>query len=267
MKSVREIVEGFSETAQAQVRHLASLARFEAEEGDHSIAFQRLAEEAHRLAGAAGCLGFEYFSARAEMIEELAQSALALADQSQGASPELLQALERLTHMAEEIRPEDSKLLAVEQATQRARSENTRYLDEPDLHLLQNKVVLVVDDDVSVRNLVRVVMLELGAKTVHMAKSGKEGFEIVKRAMPDLVICDWMMDQGTGLQLLKVMRHDDREASAHIPFILLTKVNKTAGIEHAIRAGVDDFVVKPFNRRRLVGSIKKVLDSVKLHDV
>ena len=68
-------------------------------------------------------------------------------------------------------------------------------------------------------------------------------------------------------QLLKIMRKNDNDPMAHIPFILLTRVNKTAGIEHAIRAGVDDFVVKPFNRRRLVASIKKVLENYDTHEI
>jgi two-component system phosphate regulon response regulator PhoB len=116
--------------------------------------------------------------------------------------------------------------------------------------------ILVVEDEPAIQELIAVNLQHAGH---HVMRAGNaEGaLGIVKNALPDLVLIDWMLPGMSGVSLARQLRQDER--TRHIPIILLTarggEADKIAGLE----AGADDYVTKPFSVRELLARIKAVL--------
>lgn len=121
---------------------------------------------------------------------------------------------------------------------------------------------LVVDDDAAVRKLVIEFLISFGHDDVREASTGVEALDILKAERIDFVISDWEMPGISGLDLLRVMRTDDRLKT--IPFIMVTSpVSKEKlKVEQAAAAEVDAYVIKPFRSKILKEKINGLLTHV-----
>jgi len=117
--------------------------------------------------------------------------------------------------------------------------------------------ILVVDDYSTMRRIIRNLLTQIGFSDITEAADGREAFEKL-RAGPrfDLVVSDWNMEPMTGLELLKAMRADS--TLAPIPFIMVTAESKTENVVAAKKAGVNNYIVKPFNAETLRTKIATV---------
>jgi DNA-binding response OmpR family regulator len=113
--------------------------------------------------------------------------------------------------------------------------------------------ILVVDDDISIRELV-VEYMGKNDMRVSAAASGREMFEIVEREAIDLVILDLRLPGEDGMQLAGALR-----ARATIPIVLLTGRNEEADRVMGLELGADDYVTKPFSPRELLARVRAVL--------
>ncbi len=104
--------------------------------------------------------------------------------------------------------------------------------------------VLVVDDDEITRSMLKHV-LEAADYEVYTASGGNEAWEVLNRTGCRLVISDWMMPDGDGLQLCERIRQNDLFGYVYV--ILLTNRDKPEDIVQGLTAGADDFLTKPFN--------------------
>lgn len=116
--------------------------------------------------------------------------------------------------------------------------------------------ILVIDDDESVLDNI-VDTLEASGYQVGSATNGRIGLESLRKQVPDLVICDVMMPDITGYEVLKTIRKD-RPTTA-IPFIFLTAKIERSDQRSGMELGADDFLTKPFTQRELLSAIETQL--------
>lgn len=121
----------------------------------------------------------------------------------------------------------------------------------------QNMLVLVVDDQQSMRELTRFTLEQIGVSNVIQAKDGLRALEEMQNNRFDLVISDWNMDGMDGMDLLKKIRADPLQKKT--PFILATGQNSKEQVQEAIKAGVNNYIVKPFSAKILKDKIEAVM--------
>jgi two-component system chemotaxis response regulator CheY len=117
--------------------------------------------------------------------------------------------------------------------------------------------ILVVDDYKTMVEIIQDLLKSLGFKNVHGAQSGEAALAKIARTDYGLIISDWNMDPMSGLDLLKAVRASP--ATEALPFIMVTVESKAERVRTAKAAGVDNYVVKPFNAQTLKRKIVAVL--------
>ena len=117
--------------------------------------------------------------------------------------------------------------------------------------------ILVVDDYPTMRRILRNLLDQIGVKDIDEAGSGAEALAKIHNSNIDLVISDWNMEPVTGLELLKKIRAN--AATANLPFIMVTAESKTENVIEAKKAGVNNYIVKPFTADTLKSKIAAVM--------
>jgi two-component system chemotaxis response regulator CheY len=116
--------------------------------------------------------------------------------------------------------------------------------------------VLVVDDYSTMIRIIRNLLKQLGFEDVDEANDGSAALAKMKQKKYGLVISDWNMEPMTGYELLKEVRGDP--GLSKTPFIMVTAESKTENVIAAKKAGVDNYIVKPFNAQTLKAKIDAV---------
>ena len=116
--------------------------------------------------------------------------------------------------------------------------------------------VLVVDDYSTMVRIIRNLLKQLGFEDVDDAADGATALSKMRAKKYGLVISDWNMEPMTGYELLKQVRADP--ALGPIPFIMVTAESKTENVIAAKKAGVNNYIVKPFNAQTLQNKIQSV---------
>jgi two-component system chemotaxis response regulator CheY len=119
--------------------------------------------------------------------------------------------------------------------------------------------VLVVDDYSTMVRIIRNLLRQLGFVDIDDAGDGKAALAKLHGRKYGLVISDWNMEPMTGYDLLKEVRADPHLAQT--PFIMVTAESKIDNVIAAKKAGVSDYIVKPFNAQTL----KSKIDAVFVH--
>ncbi len=117
--------------------------------------------------------------------------------------------------------------------------------------------VLVVDDYKTMLRIISNLLKQLGFENVEEASDGTEALDKMKKSTYGLVISDWNMEPMTGYELLLKVRADD--GLKRTPFIMVTAESKTENVIAAKKAGVNNYIVKPFNAATLKQKITAVL--------
>jgi two-component system chemotaxis response regulator CheY len=110
---------------------------------------------------------------------------------------------------------------------------------------LQNKSVLIVDDMRMTRMKLRKICSELGIVKVSEAVDGAEALKMLNQAKPDLILSDWNMPNLSGIELIQKVR--ENPSLSTIPVIFITAESEKNSIINALKFGVADYVLKPFN--------------------
>ncbi len=117
--------------------------------------------------------------------------------------------------------------------------------------------VLVVDDYATMRRIIKNLLTQIGFSNIDEADNGATALAKLREKAFGLVISDWNMEPMTGLQLLKEVRSDVKLKGT--PFIMVTAESKTENVVAAKEAGVNNYIVKPFNADTLKKKIESVL--------
>jgi two-component system chemotaxis response regulator CheY len=118
--------------------------------------------------------------------------------------------------------------------------------------------ILVVDDYNTMVRIIRNLLKQLGFENVDDACDGSAALAKLRAKKYGLVISDWNMEPMTGYDLLKEVRADP--ALGKTPFIMVTAESKTENVIAAKKAGVDNYIVKPFNAQTLQHKIAAVFE-------
>jgi len=116
--------------------------------------------------------------------------------------------------------------------------------------------VLVVDDYRTMVRIIRNLLSQIGFSDVDEAMDGTEALQKLRRRPYGLIISDWNMEPMSGYELLKEVRQDDRLTCT--PFIMVTAESKAENVVAAKQAGVNNYIVKPFNAATLKSKIDMV---------
>jgi len=116
--------------------------------------------------------------------------------------------------------------------------------------------ILIVDDYKTMIRIIRNLLKQLGFEDVDEAADGTEALTKMREKKYGLVISDWNMEPMTGYELLKVVRGEP--GLTKTPFIMVTAESKTENVIAAKKAGVNNYIVKPFNAQTLKSKIDAV---------
>ena len=123
--------------------------------------------------------------------------------------------------------------------------------------------ILIVEDNVHFRTLIRSILQALGIMKLEEARDGIEALEILdapnKSKRVDLVILDWKMEGMDGVECVRQIRQLESE-SRSVPIIMVTGYTETSLREEARDAGVNDFLGKPISAQSLLGRIVSVME-------
>ena len=114
--------------------------------------------------------------------------------------------------------------------------------------------LLIVDDALLMRRLIWDVALEAGWEVVGEAKDGREGVSLFALLRPDLVTMDVVMPEMSGLEALQKIKALDPAANV----VMVTALDQKQTVSEAIRDGALDFIVKPFERDRILKLFAKI---------
>ena len=117
--------------------------------------------------------------------------------------------------------------------------------------------VLVVDDFSTMRKIIKNNLKGMGFNNIVEAENGQKALEELKKESVGLIISDWNMPVMTGIELLKAVRGDAGLKS--IPFIMVTAEGQKDNVMEAAKAGVSNYVVKPFTPDTFSEKLQKVL--------
>jgi two-component system chemotaxis response regulator CheY len=116
------------------------------------------------------------------------------------------------------------------------------------------KRLLVVDDALFMRKLIRGVAIEAGWDVVGEAGNGEEAIALYQQLRPDLVTMDLVMPIMGGLDSLRRIREIDPQAQV----VVVTALDQKQALMDSIRDGALDFIVKPFERQRVLNLLRKM---------
>ena len=123
----------------------------------------------------------------------------------------------------------------------------------------EQKKILVIDDDPSIQEILRIILERNGYK-VYRAIDGEEAVNQFVDIKPDLVISDISMPKGDGFNVAIVIRSKE-EDDKRIPILLISAFyDEISNRENAERCGADSFLPKPFTREQLLNAVGELLD-------
>jgi two-component system phosphate regulon response regulator PhoB len=122
-----------------------------------------------------------------------------------------------------------------------------------------SRTIMLVEDEAPIREMLKIVLEQVGF-SVNEAEDFDIALEKMVEPYPDLVLLDWMLPGGSGVQLARKLK--EHEFTRDIPIIMLTARGEEEDKVRGLEAGADDYITKPFSPKELVARIKAVMRRV-----
>ena len=125
---------------------------------------------------------------------------------------------------------------------------------------LMGMKILIVDDDSAIQELIKNILAKDGYKNIQTADSGEDALEMMKKALPDLVVLNIQLPGINGYEVSVKMR--DNKRTTHIPILMMTgeTLDSDKALEKSFRAGVTDFIAKPIKEVEFTARVKAALN-------
>ena len=126
---------------------------------------------------------------------------------------------------------------------------------------MQKLSILVVDDASYIRDLVkRTIRQNLPECQIDEAINGRRANAMLNKKKYDLILCDWEMPEMSGIELLKVIRQQEKQQQlTKTPFVMVTSRGDKKNVIEAVQCGVSDYIGKPFTAEHLIAKVSKAL--------
>ena len=121
---------------------------------------------------------------------------------------------------------------------------------------MSERTVLVVDDEYAIRDMLRMALEIVDFRCLE-ADNIQDAHALIVDRRPDIVLLDWMLPGGSGIELLRRLKRD--EATRELPVIMLTAKTTEDNVIQGLDVGADDYITKPFAPRELIARIRALL--------
>jgi DNA-binding response OmpR family regulator len=121
----------------------------------------------------------------------------------------------------------------------------------------QKPVILIIDDDLSIRHVISVSLKIKNKYDIKLASNGLDGMKLITEIKPDLILLDWIMPNMNGIEVLSKLKK--KSVTSNIPVMMLTGKNLMGDIDDAFKSGVDDYLIKPVNLKKLHHKVRYLL--------
>ncbi len=118
--------------------------------------------------------------------------------------------------------------------------------------------ILLVDDSRTIRNIQKNTLSSMGHTDVLEAADGLEALSVLEGDRPDLMLVDWNMPKMDGITLVRKVRETDKS----LPIIMVTTEAEKTRVMEALKAGVNNYVVKPFTAETLSEKIDQTMSKI-----
>jgi len=125
------------------------------------------------------------------------------------------------------------------------------------METIKKKKILIIEDEYSLQEILKDILTDAGFDVI-IANDGKEGIQKIHQEYPDIVLLDCMMPKMDGYEVIIKIRKDTM--FLNLPVIMLTVKSSEKDQIKGINLGVDDYIIKPFNRRVMIAKIKTILE-------
>jgi two-component system phosphate regulon response regulator PhoB len=121
---------------------------------------------------------------------------------------------------------------------------------------MDKNTVLIVDDESAIRDMLRLA-LEMADFHCLEAEDIKQAYQLIIDEKPSVVLLDWMLPGGSGLELLRRLKRDD--LTREVSVIMLTAKTTEDNVIQGLDVGADDYITKPFAPREMIARVKALL--------
>ncbi len=132
-------------------------------------------------------------------------------------------------------------------------------------YALSNLNIMLVEDDPSMRELIRDVLGAFDVNSVRTAIDGSRAYEELRYYTADIVIVDWLMEPMNGLDFLRRVRHAPDSPNPYVPTIMLTAYSDIHRVTECRDAGVTEFLAKPITPITLYSRIVSVVEDQRVY--
>ena len=125
--------------------------------------------------------------------------------------------------------------------------------------MIQGLNILVVDGNAYMRKVTRMMLINLGAKSVIEAADGLAALEQIRNCDPDVMLLDWDMPLLNGMEVVRIVRSPGVFPRPNLPIIMLTNQGHRSAVVQALHAGVNEFLVKPTSAKALHDRLSSIV--------